>query len=90
MKSSPVISVLAIFTMKKRDDLDTETTFAEMNIEGFRWYNPKKKKGEQSSDVTNREYWAMVWGAFRAFLPVFVIICEGFGIIVALAYLWLG
>ena len=28
----------------KDDELDTQTTFADMNIEGFKWYDPSKKQ----------------------------------------------
>ena len=33
---------------KQRAELDMETTIADMNVEGFRWYNPDKKKGKQN------------------------------------------
>ena len=29
---------------KKQEELDVETTVADMNVEGFSWYNPRKKK----------------------------------------------
>ena len=31
---------------EKLEELDTETTFADMNVEGFKWYDPAKKKGK--------------------------------------------
>lgn len=75
---------------KRKDDLDTETTFANMNVEGFSWYNPKKNTQRQSvGKVTKKEYWAMVKGAFAAMLPMFACILIGGLFVVLLAYLWL-
>ena len=77
---------------KIKEELDTETTFADMNVEGFRWYNPSKKKsaGKQPvGKVSRKEYWAMVRGAFAAMLPMFLCIIAGALLVVLLAYLWL-
>ena len=76
---------------KQRVELDTETTFADMNVEGFRWYNPDKKKGKQNGigPVSRKEYWAMVRGAFAAMMPMFLCMLLGGLIVVMLAYLWL-
>ena len=48
---------------KKQDDLDTETTFADMNIEGFSWYNPDKKKNpnKRIGKVSKKEYWEICY-----------------------------
>ena len=77
---------------KKHDNLDTETTFADMNIEGFSWYNPDKKKNPSKpiGKVSKKEYWAMVRGAFSAMLPMIGCIIAGALIVFLLAYLWLG
>ncbi len=70
--------------------LDTETTFADMNVEGFSWYDKNKKQGKQKVQVDKKEFWAMVKGAFSAYLPLIgVIACIGV-IIYLVAYLWLG
>lgn len=70
--------------------LDTETTFADMNVEGFSWYNPKKKKGKtEKVNVSKKEYRAMVRGAFAAMLPMFLCILSAFALVFLLAYLWL-
>ena len=50
---------------KKQDDLDTTTTFADMNIEGFKWYDPSQKKKDDGGNkvrqkISRREYWRMV------------------------------
>ncbi|MGN0807894.1 MAG: hypothetical protein ACI4MN_05570 [Candidatus Coproplasma sp.] len=78
---------------KKHDDLDTETTFADMNVEGFRWYDPNlKKNGEKKNKnkISRKEYWAMVRAAFVAYLPVFGIVIAVFGIVAVIAWLWVG
>ena len=76
---------------EKKDDLDTETTFADMNVEGFKWYDPSKKKGGTGKvKVTRKEYWSMVKGAFLAFLPVFLTVIGSLIIVFCLMYLWLS
>lgn len=78
----------------KKDELDTETTFAEMNLESFKWYDPSKKKPSREKKVAHRikgkEYRRMVRAAFAAFLPYFAIFILSMGVIVALGYLWLS
>ncbi len=75
--------------MRKKAELDTETTFADMNIEGFRWYNPNKKAGKEIKKVSHKEYWDMVKGAFLAYLPMFAIVILVFALMFVLGYLWL-
>jgi len=82
--------------MKKReekcDELDTETTFADMNVEGFSWYDPSRKTGGKKKPVgklTKKEYWAMVRGAFSAMLPTIGIVVTVSLLMFLLAYLWL-
>ena len=78
---------------KKDYDLDMQTSFADMNVEGFRWYDPsKKKEGNEKKvrrAVSRREYWQMVKSAFLAFLPYLAFFLVGMGIIVTLMYIWL-
>ena len=77
---------------KVKSELDTETTFADMNVEGFRWYDPSKKSkgGKQPVEkVSRKEYWAMVRGAFAAMLPFFLCLAAAGAFIVLLAWLWL-
>ena len=82
---------------KKRAELDTETTFANMNVEGFKWYDPTLEKRRENQEkgivprkISRKEYWQMVRGAFAAFLPVFLGIVLIFGTLVGIAYLWLS
>ena len=80
--------------IKKEDDLDTETTIVDMNVEGFRWYNPSLKKNNGNKmprrKVTRKEYWQMVRGAFAALLPYILILILVFGVMVVIAYIWLS
>ena len=76
---------------RKKAELDTQTTVADMNVEGFSWYNPRKKKNAngQSVKLTRKEYWAMVRGAFLAMLPMLLCIIAGTLLMFLLAYMWL-
>ena len=76
---------------KKQDDLDMETSFADMNVEGMPWYDKNRKNGAKKDkiQVTKKEYWAMVRGAFSAFLPMFLCILVGMLAVFLLAFLWL-
>ncbi len=85
---------------KKPDDLDTETTFFNMNVDGFRWYDKNKKDGygkSKKEDVENKnkiklsrkEYRAMVKGAFLAVAPFIIGIGLFFGAVYVLCYFWL-
>ena len=60
---------------RKVEELDTETTFADMNVDGFRWYDPAKKKGKglDQVQVTKKEYRSMIKGALSALVPVLII-----------------
>lgn len=82
---------------KKKPELDTTTTFVNMNVEGFKWYDPTlekrledKKKGIVPPKISRREYWQMVRGAFAAAVPVILLIMLIFGLMVCFAYLWLN
>ena len=73
----------------EKPTLDTETTFADMNVEGFRWYNPNKKNKKERVQLSRKEYWAMVRGAFAAMTPMFLCIIIAFAAMYLLAYCWL-
>ena len=71
-------------------ELDTETTFADMNVEGFSWYNPNlKKQKAQKVEVSRKEYWAMVRGAFKSILPLIACMLAAGLIVFLIAFLWL-
>ena len=82
---------------KSRCELDTTTTFANMNVEGFKWYDPTlekrikdKEKGINQPKVTRKEYFKLVRSAYAALWPVMLCIVAIFGVLVGLAYLWLS
>ncbi len=74
---------------KKKDTLDTQTTIADMNVEGFDWYDPKLKKGEKKPDLTKQEQRALIRGAYKAMLPMILCIGVVFLSMFFLAWLWL-
>lgn len=77
---------------REKDELDTETTIADMNIEGFKWYNPSKKKESSSSEpikLTRKERIAVIIGAYRALFPFIAIIVLVFILVFSIAYVWL-
>jgi len=77
---------------KKKDDLDLDTTFADMNVEGFKWYNPgAKKQGKPNkTKISRKEYRAMVKGALSAYLPFIGCVAVAMLIVFLLAYIWLS
>lgn len=75
---------------KEREELDTQTTIVDMNVDGFSWYDPNKEKRKKHPKVSRKEYWQMVKGAYAAFAPFFLVLLITFGIVVLIAYLWLG
>ncbi|MBQ8429780.1 MAG: hypothetical protein IJX30_06785 [Clostridia bacterium] len=75
---------------KQKPELDMETTFADMNVEGIRGYDPQRNKKKQNQvQLSKKEYWAVVRGAYRAMLPMILCMLLGFGLVILLAYLWL-
>ncbi len=81
-----------VMSKKKKNDqeLDTNTSFADMNVEGFSWYDPQKKQGKQKTKVSRKEYWQMVRAAFKAYLPLIgVLIVVGLAVYL-LARVWLS
>lgn len=78
---------------KKQFDDDNNVTIAEMNVEGMRWYTSKKeqenRKNIEGMNYSKKEKKAMIKGAYRAYLPIFIIAVSSFAIIFGLIYLWL-
>lgn len=79
---------------RKKDELDTETSFADMNVDGFSWYDPQKKKDQKENKgtvkLTGKEKRAMVKGAILAMLPFIAVVVLAFGIVILLAYIWVN
>ena len=79
---------------ERQDDLDTETTFADMNVEGFSWYDPAKKRadGQKTGKIylSRAEKWAMFKAGFSVVLP-FILGVAGLGLtLYAIMALWVG
>ena len=75
---------------KEKLVLDTETTFADMNVEGIRGYDPNRSKRKNNQvKLSKKEYWAVVLGAYRAMLPMILCMLAGFALMFLLAYIWL-
>ncbi len=84
-----MIELMSKKDRKEEEELDTQTTFADMNVEGFSWYDRQKKQGKQKTKVEKKEYWAMVRAAYAAYLPLFGVLI-GVGVVLyLLALLWL-
>ena len=75
----------------KPQELDMETTFADMNVEGMPGYDPSRKNKKQSAPVqlTKAEYRALVRGAYKAMLPMLLCMVGVGALMILLAYLWL-
>ena len=76
---------------KIKPELDTETTFADMNVEGFSWYDPtlKNEKKQPVPQLTKKEQRALIKGAYKAMLPMLLCVLTGFALMFLLAYFWL-
>ncbi len=75
---------------KPKEELDTQTTIADMNVEGFNWYDPNRKFGkEPPPKLTKKEQRALIRGAYRAMIPILGCMIVAMGIIFLLAWLWL-
>ena len=75
---------------RRIDNLDTETTIVDMNVEGFSWYDPNMStRKKQAAQLTKKEQRALLWGAVRAMLPMIACILSGMLLIFLLAFLWL-
>lgn len=77
---------------KKIDEKDDGQTVADMNVEGFSWYQSKKtmKHNKEMADLNlgPKERRAVIKGAFMAYLPTFLIILGSFLIAYLLFTLW--
>jgi hypothetical protein len=75
---------------KQKPELDTETTFADMNVDGIRGYDPRRKQKKQDRvELSKKEYWALVRGAYRAMFPLICCMVISGILIILLAYFWL-
>ena len=61
---------------KKIEYVDDDRTVADMNVEGMPWYVKSgydRKKAEKK--LSFKEKAAIIFGAYRAYLPGFLIVC---------------
>ena len=74
----------------EKQELDMETTVADMNVEGFRWYDPSRKKGKREAvSLTKKEQRALLHGAIRALFPMIACILISALLMILFAYVWL-
>ena len=71
---------------------DDGRTIVDMNVEGMPWYNPNRTGGKRKNHdkPTFKERMAMIFGAYRAFLPFVLATVVAFGIVALILYLWLA
>ena len=75
----------------KYDDLDMETTFADMNVPGMPWYDRARKKRKEGDDlqVTRKEKRAMLRAGFLALIPYILGFAGIFLLLFTLMRMWL-
>ena len=79
---------------KKKDKTpiyDDGHTIVDMNVDGMPWYNPYRgeRKKRDKDKPTFKERMAMIFGAYRAFLPFIAATVVAFTLVAVLLYLWL-
>ncbi len=76
---------------KKRKEkyVDDGHTIYNMNIEGFKWYNPNHDKKDELY-IEKKEKWAIIKAAFSAYFPKLMLVLLSFGLAILLIYLWLS
>lgn len=76
---------------RKQDDLDMETTFADMNVPGMPWYDRGRKKRKEGEDlqVTRKEKRAMLRAGFLALIPYILGVAGMFLLLFVVMSLWL-
>lgn len=77
---------------KKNDYYDDGRTIVNMNVDGMPWYNPNRtdRKKKDKDRPRFKERMAMIFGAYRAFLPFVAITVGAFTVVALLLYLWLS
>ncbi len=85
--------------MSKKDKQtfeDDGRTISNMNVEGMPGYDPHREKIENPTKqmnelrISRKERWAMIWGAYKAYMPLLLAMLAGFGIVMALIAFWLS
>lgn len=76
---------------KKKPFVDDGHTVADMNVEGLPWYEknrPDKEKKDRDKP-TKKELFAMIMGAYKAYLPMFLISVGVFTVVFLIFFLLL-
>ncbi len=74
---------------KKRKYVDDGHTIYNMDVDGLKWHD-KKKKNKDYLDLNKKERFAMLKAAFAVYLPKLLIILLGFTLAIILLYFWLS
>lgn len=80
-------------TEKKKDEIiwiDDGRTVSDMNVEGMPWYVKGGYRKDKAERVTLREKLAVVFGAYKAYLPVLAITALSIGAVFLLILIWWG
>lgn len=71
---------------KKPEYVDDGHTVYNMDIDGFRWHDRKKAKNNYVDKDEKKE---LVKAAYKAYLPMLLLILAAFIVTALLLYLWL-
>ena len=77
---------------KKKPFVDDGHTVVDMNVEGFPWYDENRsaeKEKKNRAKPTKKETFAMIMGAYKAYLPMFLISIGVFTIVFLILWLLL-
>lgn len=77
----------------EKEDEYKDVTFANMNVEGFRWHKDEHEQKRlteyEQIGLTKKEKRAIIKAAFLNMLPTFLCAMCGFAATMILIYLWL-
>ncbi len=70
---------------------DDGRTIVNMNVDGFRWYNPARsdKKIDKADRPTRKETHAIIRAWFAVYMPRILSVLVGFGLAIGLIVCWL-
>ena len=71
---------------KKEKFIDDGRTIFNMDIDGFKWHDKKKK---ESIYVDKDDKKSIIKAAYKAYIPMFLMVVLGFTLAMILVYLWL-
>ena len=72
-----------------KDELDTETTIVDMNVEGMPWYDKSLKDGKPVEKISKEEQKIITKAMILAYLPFACMVAAVFGILFFIAWVWL-